>query len=74
MKIDEKDLRTIGANVRAERKRQGLSQDRLATMLGYTSHTFLSNVENGKKKPSLSMLFKLSEIFEVDINYFFTKI
>ncbi len=74
MKLSEKELMAIGARISTERKRQGLTQCRLATMLGYTGHSYLSNVERGKKKPSLNMLYGLSEIFEVEVDYFLTKL
>lgn len=74
MKLSEKELMVIGARISTERKRQGLTQRRLATMLGYTSHSYLSNVERGKKKPSLNMLCELSEIFEVELEYFLTEL
>ncbi|MBR0403820.1 MAG: helix-turn-helix transcriptional regulator [Eggerthellaceae bacterium] len=43
-------------------------------MLGLTSHSHISRVECGKKTPSLNMLDALSEIFGVEMNYFFTKL
>lgn len=74
MKFSEENLQAIGARISEERKRQGLSQDSLAAMLGYTSHTHISNVERGKKTPNLKMLCKLSEIFELEIDYFLTNL
>ena len=73
MKFNKEKLQVIGARISEERKRQKLSQGSLATMLGYTSHSYISNVENGKKPPSLKMLCNLSEIFEVDIDYFWSE-
>jgi transcriptional regulator with XRE-family HTH domain len=74
MALSEEKLRVIGTRVAIERTRLGLTQGCLAAMLGLTSHSHISRVECGKKTPSLSMLDALSEIFEVEMNYFFTKL
>jgi putative transcriptional regulator len=52
------------------RKRKGLTQEELASMLGY-SKAGISNWENGYSNPSLSDAFKVSEILEEDINNLF---
>lgn len=47
--LDVRSLADIGAAVRAERTRRGLTQAELADMLG-VGRRFLSDVEGGKKE------------------------
>ena len=37
----------------------------LATQLGYSSHTYLSEVERGWKEPSLSLVLAVADLFGV---------
>ena len=74
MDVNESQLKNIGPALARERKRRGMTQSQLAYMLGYTNHSHISNIERGKKIPNLSTLEKLTIIFDVDINYFLTKI
>lgn len=37
----------------------------LATQLGLHAHGYLSEVESGKKKPSIELVLKVSRFFEV---------
>ena len=74
MSQDEKRLKAIGTAIALARDRQGISQVRLAAMLGYTNHAYLSRVESGKQMPSLDMIFDLADILNVEVKYFFTEI
>ena len=67
-------LEAIGTAIAQERQRQHMSQACLAMMLGYTNHAHLSRIERGVYKPSLNVLFKLADIFEVDVKFFFAEI
>ncbi|WP_299466267.1 helix-turn-helix transcriptional regulator [uncultured Microscilla sp.] len=60
-------LSNIGANIKAYRKANKLSQGQLAEKLG-VHLTHISRIENGKYKPSIDDLIKLSSIFEVSID------
>lgn len=53
------------------RKKKKLTQEGLASMLGYSKGT-VSNWENGYSNPSLHDAFKVSEILEEDINDLFS--
>ncbi len=37
----------------------------LASLLGYSSHTFIAALESGRRKPSAELAVKLSRIFDV---------
>lgn len=61
--ITMKDYRTIIKNKREALK---LSQHQLARQLGITQ-TFLSEIERGRKNPSLEQFFKICEALDIKV-------
>ena len=60
-RIDDADrIRRLGAKIRALRKERGLTLKVLAQLSGL-SHPFLSQVERGLARPSMSSLHQISE-------------
>ncbi|MBE9482513.1 MAG: helix-turn-helix transcriptional regulator, partial [Chloroflexi bacterium] len=57
----------IGQRTAALRKRVGISQQRLAEMLG-VSRTTITQIENGKRKVSADELVRLSEIYNLSVD------
>jgi XRE family aerobic/anaerobic benzoate catabolism transcriptional regulator len=57
----------IGEIVRSKRIRKGFNQVQFASLLGI-SQTHLSQIELGKKKPSLDLLVIISKALECSIN------
>lgn len=57
--------------LRMIRKQRNLNQQKVAMDLNITREA-LSYYENGKREPSLSMLLKMSDYFNVSINYLIT--
>lgn len=57
----------IGQKIKALRGKTGLSQQRLAELLG-TSRPSISQIESGERKVSVEELDRLAEIFNVSIN------
>lgn len=57
--------------LREIRKKKNLNQQRVALDLNITREA-LSHYENGRRDPSLAMLVKLSEYFNVSIDYLIT--
>ena len=53
------------------RKRKRLNQLKVATDLNISRES-ISYYENGKREPSLDLLVKMSEYFNVSINYLIT--
>ncbi len=53
------------------RKQRNLNQQKVALDLNI-SREALSHYENGKREPSLAMLVRMSEYFNVSINYLIT--
>lgn len=62
------DLHGIGSRLKAIRKELNLKQTDLAQILSTTVVT-LSDIETGKKKPSIDVLFILSELYRVNPLY-----
>ena len=59
----------IGNRLRKIRKEKGLTQKTLAEKLNVSTIT-IQNYENGRRKPNLEMLNKISKLLEVDISKF----
>ena len=67
--LDEnRQLKIFGLNVKYERERRGLKQEDLAEILGVSS-VYISNIENGKHKISLTNAVKFSRYFEKTLDY-----
>ncbi|WP_234786463.1 helix-turn-helix domain-containing protein [Mycolicibacter sinensis] len=64
---EETTLKTIGANVRIYREERGLSQSDLAT-LGEVDRSYLSQLENGKRNPSIGVLWKMAKVLRVTVS------
>jgi transcriptional regulator with XRE-family HTH domain len=41
----------------------------LALGLGFTSHSYVSEIETGKKKPTTEMIIKLADLFGVSVDF-----
>ena len=69
MKFDREKqlLYLLAKNVRALRKDAGLSQEGLAFECDI-DRTYISKVERGIANPSLLILFRISDVLQVEIN------
>lgn len=61
------DYRAIGERIRKNRNQKGWTQEELAFNIGVTS-PYLSRVENGSQKPSLTTIMALAEALHVTVN------
>lgn len=61
----------FGEKLKNRRDEKGLSQNELASLLGLTSSTIISNWEKGKNRPDIDKLEKLCEVLGCSPNYFF---
>lgn len=67
----EMDLNTIGERLRQVRQSLNLSIIKISDMTGF-SKSLISDIENGKKKPSSIYLHGLLSMFKVNVNYILT--
>ena len=58
-----KDYRKI---IKQAREKAGLSQNQLSKQLGLTQ-TFLSEIERGRKNPSLEQFFRICEALDIKL-------
>lgn len=58
----------LAKNLKYLRLKNGFSQDYLADKLGYKSYTTIQKWEMGTSEPSLGILNKLSELYNVDMH------
>lgn len=55
----------FGEKLRHLRTVKNISITELASILGYTSHGYISEIENGKKQPTVAFVLKISRLFDV---------
>ncbi|MBE0545856.1 MAG: helix-turn-helix transcriptional regulator [Verrucomicrobia bacterium] len=58
--------RLLGEAIRAERKKVGVSQEKLAEKAGLST-VFISRVERGKESPSVDSLVKIARALGVHV-------
>lgn len=64
----EYDAELIGKKIRAERKKNKLSQEKLGKLIGFTGKQ-ISNYENGKLIPTPKNLLKFCDVFSCELGY-----
>lgn len=65
--IDEnKILRQLGLNIKAERVRKGLSQEELAEVMD-VNREYISKIERGMQNMSLKKIVQMANYLKVDI-------
>jgi transcriptional regulator with XRE-family HTH domain len=62
-------MSNLGIRLKQLREEKGLTQKELAAILGLKHQTSISNYENNNQKPPSDILGKLSEIFNVSVDY-----
>lgn len=63
----------LAKNLKYLRLKNGLSQDYIADKLGYKSYTTIQKWEMGTSEPSVSILKKLSKLYNIDMDSMYTK-
>lgn len=58
-------MQRFGEKLHKLRKKRKLTLVSLANALGYTTHSYLSEVEAGKKIPTAQFILKVARYFEV---------
>ncbi|MGN0538396.1 MAG: helix-turn-helix domain-containing protein [Candidatus Fimenecus sp.] len=61
------DYICIGQNIRTERKKCGITQEYLAELCNITP-VFVSQIENGMRKPSLETMYSISKSLGVSVD------
>jgi transcriptional regulator with XRE-family HTH domain len=58
----------FGEKMRTLRKRRGMTLAQLAHAMGYTSASYMSEIETGKQKPTIEFAVKVSRVFQVSMD------
>jgi transcriptional regulator with XRE-family HTH domain len=61
-------MQRFGEKLRTLRKQRGMTLQELVLALGLATHSHLSNIESGRKKPSLELAIKIADFFKVTID------
>lgn len=61
------DKKALGSEIKKGRKNKKLNQCDLSAITGL-SRSYISDIENGRYMPSVSVLFKLAEALDLDLN------
>jgi transcriptional regulator with XRE-family HTH domain len=59
----------FGSKLHALRRQHNLTQVVLASQLGLASRAYISNLETGRKAPSLDLVVQIADLFGVTIDY-----
>ena len=59
------NLLRFGEKLRTLRNRRGLTLAQLADQLGYKAHGHLSEIESGKKLPTVGLALKVARLFDI---------
>jgi transcriptional regulator with XRE-family HTH domain len=62
-------VQKFGEKLRILRKRQGITLKELAPLTGYATHSHISEIESGKKKPPLEFVMKVAKLFHVSLDH-----
>lgn len=60
-----RSIKGFGEKLRILRQHKGLTLQELATVLGYKAHGHLSELEAGKKTPTVDFVLLVSRYFDV---------
>ena len=66
-KIDKQAI--LGLRIMQRRKQLGINQSELAEQIGLSEHQ-ISNIETGRSYPRMKSFIRISEILEVNADYF----
>lgn len=66
-------LQILGDNIRAERMRKRVSQEKLAEFVDVSKDT-IRNIENGRQAPSAFIVFDIANALEIPIEELFKNV
>lgn len=58
-------MHRFGEKLKLLRKQRQITLQELAVALGHADHTYLSKLENGKKKPSVELVIAIANMFNI---------
>ncbi len=67
-RIQGSPMQRFGEKLRTLRKRRGMTIKELAQAIGQTTHSHISELETGRRPPSLEIALKISRMFGVSVD------
>ncbi|NNJ10285.1 helix-turn-helix transcriptional regulator [Chloroflexales bacterium ZM16-3] len=61
-------MQRFGEKLRTLRQQRGMTMRDMADALGFKSHGFVSDLESGRKHPSLELAIKIADYFGVALD------
>ena len=58
-------MEKFGEKVRLLRQHHNVKLIELSSVLGYNTHSYLSEIESGRKIPTVALVLKISSIFNI---------
>ena len=58
-------MQKFGEKIRSLRVQRGMTLTELASELGYTAHGYISEIESGKKLPTVEFVLNVARLFNV---------
>ncbi len=58
-------MKKFGEKLKALRTSRGMTMQQLASALGYAAHGYISEIESGKKQPTVEFVLAVAELFEI---------
>lgn len=58
-------MKKFGEKLQILRSRNGITLRELAHALGYTTHSYLSEIESGKKQPTVDLVLALARLYDI---------
>lgn len=71
--MEQELYQRIGQRIKIAREQLGLSQSDLAAQLGYSSSATVSHFESGLRKISIEDLFKIANVLQLPVDYFYNQ-
>lgn len=63
--LSQSEMQKFGRKLQALRRRRGFTLKELAFALGYTAHGHISELEAGKKTPTVEFVLSAARLFDV---------
>ncbi len=61
-------MQRFGEKLRTLRKQRGMTIKELARATGYATHSHVSEIETGKRRPPLEFALKVGRLFDVSLD------
>ena len=58
-------MKKFGEKLQILRSRHEITLRELARALGYTTHSYLSEIESGKKQPTIELVLALARLYDI---------